>query len=303
MNEAVRLKLRKRKRELEENMNLDVGPPLTKKVFKKKYQEVETRESYEGTYEEEFWSNWPRKELPERGEHWLDREGIETLARELNYDSHLLRQVLSWFDRGAPLGVKKAEARMPTRGKNSKSSYLYGDRMTDAVRDWVESGIAAGPFTKKEVELMVEKGMPEIKVTPLSVAIKDNGKARICMNLSFPHLAKDEEVKQGEACSVNRGIDVSEFPAKMASSRDIVERLFELGWSACFSKIDWTSGEGPSIVVLLLSFYVLQHISILVWCLMITISSSLNGVVDCSVSSGSLLAVQVLLDCLTWHRT
>ena len=128
MNEAVRSKLRKRKRELEENMTLDVGPPLAKKVFKKKYQDVESRESYEGVFEEKFWEHWPRKELPEKGEHWLDKEGLETLAKELRYDSHQLRQVLGWFDRGAPLGVKKAEARMPTRGKNSKSAFLYGDR-------------------------------------------------------------------------------------------------------------------------------------------------------------------------------
>ena len=118
--------------------------------------------------------------------------------------------------------------------------------MTDSIRDWLESGIAAGPFTEKEVKLMVEKGMPEIKVTPLSVAIKDNGKARICMNLSFPYAANNEEVEPGVACSVNKGIDISEYPAKMASSQDIVERLFELGWGCCFSKIDWTSGEDIS---------------------------------------------------------
>ena len=62
------------------------------------------------------------------------------------------------------------------------------------------------------------------------------------MNLSYPHMRKDEEIKEGVPASVNKGIDSSKFPAKMATSRDIVDILFRLGRRTHFAKIDWTAG-------------------------------------------------------------
>ena len=89
---------------------------------------------------------------------------LQQLARELNYDSWKLSALVKWLEEGAELGIEHKESRMATRGPNSKSAKQYGVRVTDSIREWVEMGIAAGPFTEKDVEKMVEEGMEEIKV-------------------------------------------------------------------------------------------------------------------------------------------
>ena len=243
MKAEVREGLRRRKREIEENLNDDAGEEIVKKIFKKKFEEIETRDSYEGVYEESFWDSWPKKMLPEKPEHWIDKDRLRKVARELNYRSWKMDALMRWLEEGADLGIERKESRMPTRGPNSKTAYQYGVRVIDAIREWVELGIAAGPFTEQEIMEMVEGGMEGIKIAPMSVTIKDNGKARICMNLSFPHTRQDEEIKEGVPASVNKGIDKRKFPAVMSTSRDIVDLLFKLGRGCSFAKIDWTSGR------------------------------------------------------------
>ena len=57
----------------------------------------------------------------------------------------------------------------------------------------VHSGIAAGPFTRQELEA---EGLKEIKINPIQVRLKPNGKARIILDLSSPHF--DEEQPPGK---------------------------------------------------------------------------------------------------------
>ena len=176
MGAEAREALVRRRNELEESMNLDVGEELVKKTFTKKYNDIQSRPSYEGEFEESWWEPWPKKELPTRAEHWIIKNNLIKLAEELNYNSKKLRRLIKWLEEGASLGIKVKESRMPTRGRNSKSAYKYGDRVTDAMRDWVEQGIAGGPFTEEEVGRMTRGNMEDIKVSPMSVKLKDNGK-------------------------------------------------------------------------------------------------------------------------------
>ena len=165
-------------------MNSDAGEELVKKVFKKKFKEIEDRESYAGDFGDEFWRSWPRKEMPTKAEHWISKEKLLELAKMLNYNSWKLKALVKWLDEGAELGIEHKESRMPTKGPNSRSAEAYGDRVTDSIREWIDMEIAAGPFTEGEVREMVKGGMEEIKITPMSVTIKDNGKARICKESS-----------------------------------------------------------------------------------------------------------------------
>ena len=65
-------------------------------------------------------------------------------------------------------------------GQNSKSAEEYGERVTDSLRDWVESKLVVGPLKKDEVPFGAS-------VSPVVVRLKPNGKARIILNFSHPY--------------------------------------------------------------------------------------------------------------------
>ena len=84
-------------------MNSDAGEELVKKVFKKKFKEIEDRESYAGDFGDEFWRSWPRKEMPTKAEHWISKEKLLGLAKMLNYNSWKLKALVKWLDEGAAI--------------------------------------------------------------------------------------------------------------------------------------------------------------------------------------------------------
>ena len=67
--------------------------------------------------------------------------------------------------------------------------------------------------------------------------LKPNGKARIIHDLSSPHYK--EEKPPGTPLAVNRGIDKTKYPAKMANTKSVLQLLDKVGAPAEFSKIDW----------------------------------------------------------------
>ena len=203
------------------------------KSFKKRVPEIPTRESYTGNFEPSFWKNWPRKEIPERPETWINKEKLQKEAEMANYDSKKLWRTLSWLADGVELGCV-GDARLPTVSSNHPSAFEYGDRITDALRGWIEDGICAGPYTKKELE---ELGFKDITINSMQVRLKPNGKARIIHDLSSPH--HKEEKPPGTPLAVNRGIDKKQYPAKMANTKSVLKLLDKVGAPAEFSKIDW----------------------------------------------------------------
>lgn len=78
----------------------------------------------------------------------------------------------------------------------------------------------------------------KLKIIPVQVVPKPNGKLRIILDLSSPHLKKNQ-MKPGVACSVNAGIVKEDYPATMATTRTVLRRLYEVGSGVHFSKIDW----------------------------------------------------------------
>ena len=73
------------------------------------------------------------------------------------------------------------------------------------------------------------------------VDIKENGKARICLDLSSPHRAPGENKQPGRPCSVNDGIDKQKYRCRCASLQDICSLVHSLGFPAVCAKSDWTS--------------------------------------------------------------
>ena len=69
------------------------------------------------------------------------------------------------------------------------------------------------------------------------MALKPNGKARICVNLSAPH-AKETDLPETPS-SVNSGIDPREFPTSMSSTKSFCISLMRAGCPAEMCKIDW----------------------------------------------------------------
>ena len=143
------------------------------------------------------------------------------------------------LDNGADLGCM-GSARLPTKQRNAESCYEFGERVLDSLEDWLQQGIAAGPMTKKEVRHHLGA---DYTVNPISVRLKPNGKARIIVNMSAPHV-KDKEkldLSSGVPTSVNSGISKEAWPANMAGTKEVLELLHLKGQGCKFCKSDWTS--------------------------------------------------------------
>ena len=194
------------KRRIDQYWSVDTPEPPPPAVAKKLFKNLKTRESYEGVYEEEWWEDFIRYDLPASVEHWVNKEKLKKEAEDADYRSEKLDLVMDWLENGVSLGCNKASARMPTERPNMASSYEWGEMMTDTIQSWCAMGIAAGPYTRAELEARGWK----IKINPMQVRVKPNGKLRIILDLSAPHLQEWEE-KLGLPGSVNSGINKDDF--------------------------------------------------------------------------------------------
>ena len=100
--------------------------------------------------------------------------------------------------------------------------------MADSMAELIKDGLVVGPLDEEEIPF------DDITVSAILVRLKLNGKARMIVNLSGP----DNEEGPG---SVNSGINVEEFPAKMSSTAKLVESLLRVGRNALIYKSDWNS--------------------------------------------------------------
>ena len=204
----------------------------------KKNTNIPTRKSYKGNFEDNFWNNFTRRQLVKKPESWISGEKLRGLAKRLNYQNQAkVDKVAETLRKGADLGCV-GSARLGTSMRNSPSAYEYGERLLDALEDWLKDDLAAGPFTKAELSKVFEG--EEVKVNPMAVRLKPNGKARIIIDMSSPHLGK-VDLTDNTPSSVNSGIDKEKFPAKMAGTKDVVEVFYNHGVGCVFCKADWTA--------------------------------------------------------------
>ena len=165
-----------------------------------------------------FWNHWPKRTFEQTAlaKSWVSSCRLKELATVYGYtDWARLERVTQRLDHGANIGCT-GRARLPTFSSNAKSAYIYGDRVADSMAELIKDGLVVGPLDEEEIPF------DDITVSAILVKLKPNGKARIIVNLSGP----DNEEGPG---SVNSGINVEEFPAKMSSTAKFVESLLRVG--------------------------------------------------------------------------
>ena len=200
--------------------------------------ELPKLDNYKVEIDQEFWDLVTGYEIPETHESWIDKEKLKEEAGKSGYKSKKLDITIDILENGINIGVETPEARMVTdRGSNYEAVYQFGEEFMDSLATWLKEQIVAGPFTKEQLK---ERGFDKLKIIPVQIRPKPNGKLRIILDLSFPHLSK-REIKRGVPTSVNTGIPKRKYPARMAGTKDILKRLTQTGRLSEFTKIDWKS--------------------------------------------------------------
>ena len=69
---------------------------------------------------------------------------------------------------------------------NSSSAFQFGNRLVDSLQSWLEAYLAAGPLTMDKVKETFY--ITSITINPMAIRLKPNGKARIIVDMSTPHL-------------------------------------------------------------------------------------------------------------------
>ena len=201
--------------------NLLEEPP--KKKFKPKFPDIPVLSDYKGEVSDgEFWKHWPRNKR-KVGKSKLNADRLRELALEAGWrDIDTLDKVYADLKYGASIGCR-GKYRGESFSSNAQSAYQNGDRVTDAVAEWIKEGYAGGPFEEKDVP-------KDRKINGIMTKEKPNGSVRVILNMSAP-----------KGMSANEGIDCNEFPAKMSSTREWLRVLKKAGRNCLMCKVDWSA--------------------------------------------------------------
>jgi len=190
------------------------------KAFRPKFPGIPEQLDYH-SINEEGWKNFPVN-METRKKSNIDGRALKGLADSLGCsDQKRLEKVLKWIAEGAEIGCV-GPARAPSFSKNTKDAYKVGRQVTDAIAAWVKDKYVRGPVPEEEVP-------HEAKINSILTRLKPNGSVRVILNLSAP-----------EGLSVNDGIDIDQFPAKMSSTNAWLEVLNKAGKGCWISKTDWS---------------------------------------------------------------
>ena len=214
---------------------LDKPDPIEKKIFKQSCPEIPKRETYKGSLPNSFWEKWPKNEWdPEKHKGWVNHVEFQAVCNEAGLvDKEHVSFIAQYIRDGAKIGAC-GEARWPTVGPNDKSVAEWGFQVADELASWVKEGLLLGPFTPG--------GMPvsDYTISPLTVREKPNGKLRLILDLSFPHL-DNVNLGDGIPMSVNSGIDKMRFKTSMTSTPLWLEAMRYAGVGGIMSKLDMKS--------------------------------------------------------------
>ena len=151
----------------------------------------------------------------------VSADRLEELALEHGFqDITTLGKILKDLRQGAVIGCT-GKFRGPTKASNAPSAFMDGRKVTDAICSWIHSGFCYGPVDIADVPATG-------KFSGIMTRPKPNGSVRIILNLSAP-----------EHCSVNKGIDASEFPTVMSSTTKWLVALNRAGRNCLMVKHDW----------------------------------------------------------------
>ena len=202
-------------------------------AYNYKYPHLQKRSNYNGTFEDEYWDNWVKTDYSKDTHSWIDWHKLEEEAHMVGYQNwKKMSKVKDILLNGASLGCNLQTSRLPTWGRNSPSVAANGRKFADTLQDWVASGIVNGPFKLEEMPFN------NFSVSPMGVTPKPKGKIRIIMDLSHPH---DIPIESHLANSVNKGIEKDSLVSKMASTTEVLSKIWVNGHDTLMVKADWNA--------------------------------------------------------------
>ena len=154
--------------------------PIPLKEFKPAYANLPILSSYEGDLGSGYWDKWEKKSYeslsPVRS--WICPEKLASEAAKVGFrrDNTRLERVLGRLRNGANIGCTGA-GRLPTRCPNAPGATEFGPRVADSLQGWIVDGLCFGPLTEEELP------WKDFTVNPITMKLKPNGKARICINM------------------------------------------------------------------------------------------------------------------------
>ena len=204
----------------QEVARMEIDPLPAPKVFKPKHG-LPKLQSYRGTAPGWFWSEFPSN-LNQPAKSLVDGDLLKAMALECGFqDLQLLNVIHRDLTQGAVIGCR-GRFRNPSTAKNARSAIEEGEKVSDAIADWIAKGFCYGPVDMDEVPA-------DAKFSGIMVRPKPNGSVRIILNLSSP-----------KGYSVNEGIASSEFPTSMSSTSKWLEAMHLAGRECLFCKVDWS---------------------------------------------------------------
>ena len=213
---------------------IETPEALPQKLFSQTYKNITEFNTYEGILPQSYWRTWTKKTYEElqSTKSWISPTKLLTIARAVGYTGHegRIKRAMNRLQYGADIGCR-GDGRLPTERQNSHSAMEFGVRVADSLQRWIEDGLCFGPVSRDELP------WEEFTVNPITVKLKPNGKARICINMSAPY--KSEGQPAGTPSSVNSGIDKNKFPTAMASTTSFCQSLMRAGCPAEMCKLDW----------------------------------------------------------------
>ena len=201
--------------------------------FSPKMPKIPRLDNYDvESHPDEFWDTWPYFPMPSRVESWISPKKLIKRAKSSKFPKlEWVKSVAGDLTHGVDLGFRGA-GRLEGEGKNAKSLISAGYRAYDAVASWVDQGLVSGPLTRDQLP-------PRIRVSPASSQDKPNGRSRVCVNMSFPHLTDPDIWSESIPCSPNASVDKSLYSVRSSTSIDVVKALYREGPSGFISKVDW----------------------------------------------------------------
>ena len=193
---------------------------LKQKIFVPKFPGIPKVGCYKRIEDKGFWEAFPQN-LKCPADPGVDWRALKGLCDAMGVDmDQKTKRVIGWVRDGARIGCE-GRFRSASSSSNAKGAYECGPQVTDAIAAWISQGYAFGPVDEGEVPAGA-------KINGILTRQKPNGSVRIILNLSAP-----------KGMSVNDGIDVEQFPAKMSSTEQWLRVLNRAGRGCWLTKTDW----------------------------------------------------------------
>ena len=181
-----------------------------------------------------YWPTWPENKLTSEVTSWMSASKLKQRATSSAFPK------MDWVTRtcgdlvsGVKLGFRGA-GRLPAEGENLKSFIAAGHRACNTVATWVSQGLVCGPMERSELP-------DSIRVSPTGSADKPNGKSRVTVDMSWPHLPGNIDIWSSTVpCSPNASIDKSLYHTQSVTSTDVLRTLLREGPLGYVCKVDWS---------------------------------------------------------------